>query len=113
MVPMPAIIRVALPGDLERMSLHGILTIRWTSTTTLIALKRYVEYLLHTLSALRPRPLTRKVHATKPSSVTTIRTLLASMPKTSFSTVRMAYAPVTALIVSQPKRATHRIAPGK
>ncbi len=80
---------------------------------TLKTLNRYVEYLLQRLRAFRPMPLTRNVVATKSSSVITVRTLLASMPNSSFRTVSTAYAPLTALIVSQPKRATHRIAPGK
>ncbi|GAA3043114.1 hypothetical protein GCM10020000_22840 [Streptomyces olivoverticillatus] len=69
--------------------------------------------MLQTLSALRPMPLTRNVQATKTNSVITISTVLLFTPKSRSSTVSTAYAPVTALIVSQPNRATQRIAPGK
>lgn len=59
---------------------------RWISTSTLNAPNRYADHLLHTRSALMPSPETRKVHATKSSSVTTISGVLLRTPKSRSST---------------------------
>ncbi len=60
-----------------------------------------------------PRPDTRKVQPTKSSRVTAIRAVFFWTPNSRSSTVSMANAPLTALIVSQPQRATQIRAPGK
>ncbi|CAM5252164.1 hypothetical protein STANM309S_01057 [Streptomyces tanashiensis] len=69
--------------------------------------------MLHTRRALIPRPETRNVQVTKSSRVTTMRSVFDFTPKSRSRTVSTAYAPATALIVSQPQRATQISAPGK
>lgn len=109
---MAAIIADTGPAPCPKTSAQSVSTTRRASTRTEKAPKSQAAQVAHLCTALMPRPEIAKLATTKSSSVTTISAVPLRTSKRMSRTLSSAYAPVTALIVSQPQRATQISAPG-